>query len=380
MNTIQNSPNPNFLYLDKTIPKQRISLLQGGTRSGKTFSIIYYILHLCKKYNGLEIDICRDTFATLKSTVWKDFKSVLIEHHLYNVANHNKTDKIYLLNGNTITYYGADDPSKIMGRSRDILWLNECNHLKEDTVDQLFPRTRHKIIGDYNPALPLDHWLDNYIDKYPPFKSTYKDNPFLTKSQIEDIESRKNNPYWWSVYGTGERARPEGAIFNNWEMGPFDGSLPYVWGMDFGFARDPDTLIKVAIDNKANKLYIKEYLYQNGLSTDELINKLSDIITNKNDLIIADCAEGRTITDLRDKGFNVLKSEKGAGSVRAGIKRLQNYSIFVEENSANAIKEFTNYAWHDKKSETPIDDWNHIIDPVRYCENELGRSASFFIV
>ena len=155
--------NPNFDYLHEKLPNQRITLLQGGTRSGKTYATIYFLIDYCLMYSGMEIDICRDTFTALKATAWKDFKDVLISCNLYNDKNHNKTDHSYLLNGNTINYYGADTPDKIHGRSRDILWINEAHQFPQETIDQLFPRTRYKIIADYNPALGLEHWLDPYI-------------------------------------------------------------------------------------------------------------------------------------------------------------------------------------------------------------------------
>jgi len=155
--------NPNFTFLKWKVKNQRITLLQGGTRSGKTYSTIYYLIDLCKRYEGaeLEIDLCRDTFAALKATAWKDFRDVLLKHELYSDRNHNKTDHIYNLFGNYISYYGADNPDKIHGRSRDILWINEAHQFPEETIDQLFPRTRYRIIADYNPAFPQEHWLDH---------------------------------------------------------------------------------------------------------------------------------------------------------------------------------------------------------------------------
>ena len=127
--------NPNYTFLKEKVPKQRWTCLQGGTRSGKTYATIFFIIDLCRKHEGIEIDIVRDTFTALKQTVWKDFKEVLIEYGLYDAANHNKTDHIYSLLGNTINYYGADDPAKIHGRKRDILWANEAHQFKEETIN-----------------------------------------------------------------------------------------------------------------------------------------------------------------------------------------------------------------------------------------------------
>jgi phage terminase large subunit len=370
--------NPNFTYLKENVPKQRATLLQGGTRSGKTFATIYYIIWFCRKYSGVEIDICRSTYTALKSTVWKDFKDILMKHNLYDQRLHNKTDKIYILNGNYISYYGADDPQKIHGRKRDILWLNEANQLDEETVDQLFVRTNHKVIMDYNPALELDHWLDKYIDKFPPCKTTYKDNPFLTDAQINEIESKKNNAYWWSVYGCGERARPVGAIFSNWSEGQFDESLPYCYGQDYGFSVDPTTLIKVAVNEKKKKIHVHELLHTtNALGTEEIFNTNKRLIDKPTDLIVADAAEDRLIHDLRQKGLNIIPCKKGAGSVVAGITALQDYEIVVTPESMNVKKELNNYCWNDRKSGIPIDDWNHCIDPLRYAQGYLSRPKMF---
>jgi len=369
--------NPNFTFLKETVPLQRWTLLQGGTRSGKTFSAIYYIIWLCERYKGLEIDILRDTYTALKATVWKDFKQVLVKHSLYNPLHHNKTDKMYNLNGNVISYYGCDDPGKVHGRSRDILWLNECNQLDEETIDQLSARTRHKIIGDYNPALPTEHWLDSYIDQYKPIITTYLDNPHLTEDQIADIESKRNNEYWWIVYGTGERTKPVGVIFNNWTEREFDESLPFCYGMDFGYVNDPTTLVKVAKCNKTMKMYVKEFMYDKGLSTKQISTLLTQLI-DPSETVIADNAEPRLIQELRDLGHEVHPCKKGKDSIRNGITQMQDYEICVDPNSHNIKKELNNYRWHAKIHNQPVDDYNHLIDAIRYASDELQASPFFF--
>ena len=365
--------NPNFDYLHEKINEQRIILLQGGTRSGKTYATIYFLIDFCLLYTGMEIDLVRDTFTALKATAWKDFKDVLLSLDLYHDKYHNKTDHSYELNGNTINYYGADTPDKIHGRSRDILWINEAHQFPQETIDQLFPRTRYRIIADYNPALGLEHWLDPYIEKHPPLVTTYKDNPFLTQSQIEDIESRKSNQYWWTIYGSGERANRQGAIFTNWTMGDFDNSLPYVYGQDYGFSVDPTTLVKVAVDEKKKIIYADEKFYSTvGMGTNEIF-EANKQATKPNDLIIADSAEPRLIDDLRRKGTNIIPCEKGAGSVSAGITKMQDYQIVITPTSHNLRKELSNYIWNDKKAGIPVDAFNHICDCLRYSVMYLTK-------
>jgi phage terminase large subunit len=365
--------NPNFDYLHDKINEQRIILLQGGTRSGKTYATIYFLIDFCLLYTGMEIDLVRDTFTALKATAWKDFKDVLLSLDLYHDKFHNKTDHTYELSGNIISYYGADTPDKIHGRSRDILWINEAHQFPQETIDQLFPRTRYRIIADYNPALGLEHWLDPYIEKHPPLVTTYKDNPFLTQSQIEDIESRKSNQYWWTIYGSGERANRQGAIFTNWTMDEFDNSLPYVYGQDYGFSVDPTTLIKVAVDEKKKIIYADEKFYSTvGMGTNEIF-EANKQATKPNELIIADSAEPRLIDDLKRKGTNIIPCEKGAGSVSAGITKMQDYQIVITPTSHNLRKELSNYIWNDKKAGIPVDAFNHCIDPLRYSTMYLTK-------
>lgn len=357
--------NTNYLYLQDKLPKQRWVLLQGGTRSGKTYSVLHYLIALCLDYpNGkLEIDIVRNTFKLVKSTTWKDMQDILEEMNLYDLNNHNKTDHIYKLNGNKIYYYGADDPGKAHGRKRDIIFLNECNQIDEDTIDQIAPRTTYRIIADYNPAIGDDHWLDRYIEKYPPIVTTYKDNPFLTAEQVVDIESKKDKPYWWTVYGTGQRAKREGVIFPNWEYGEMDESLTYYYGLDFGYKNDPDACVKVALDEKRQILYCKEIFYEYGNSVNDIADSVRGLPQG---LIVADSAEQRLIDHLIHKaGRSIRKVKKGAGSVLNGLRLMENYKIVITKDSQNLRKELNNYSWMEKR-EVPIDDYNHLIDSIRY--------------
>lgn len=358
--------SPNFTYLNESVPKNRWTLLQGGTRSAKTYSVLQWIISLCMDYKnaGIEIDIVRSVNRALKATAWKDFEDILKVLGLYDLNNHNKSEQIYRLNGNLINYYGTDDAQKVHGRKRDILYCNEINQIPEETIDQLAPRTTYRIIGDYNPAIGTIHWLDRYIAKYPPLITTYKDNPFLTPEQIEDIESKKDKPYWWSVYGCGERAKLEGVIFPDYEIGEFDESIPYYYGLDFGFVKDPDACDKVAIDEKKGIIYIDEQFHEYNQTISELSNKIKQLPQGN---IIADSAEQRLIDDL---GFrsqrHIVPVKKGAGSVMQGITLMQNYKIVVTERSVNTIQELNNYAWSDKGKQMPIDDFNHHIDAIRY--------------
>jgi len=358
--------NPNYLYLRDKLPEQRWVFLQGGTRSGKTYSVLHYLIALCLDYpNGkLEIDIVRNTFKLVKSTTWKDMQDILEDMNLYDLNHHNKTDHIYNLNGNTINYYGADDPDKAHGRKRDIIFLNECNQIDEDTIDQIEPRTTYRLIADYNPAIGDDHWLDRFLETYPPLKTTYRDNPYLTPDQVASIESRKDKPYWWTVYGTGERAKREGVIFPNWEYGEFDTSLPFYYGLDFGYKNDPDACVKVAIDEKREIIYVDELFYDYGNTINEIAKRVKELPKAP---MVADSAEQRLINHLVTKSGQAIRPvKKGQGSVLQGIKLMENYKIVITKRISNLKVEMNNYSWSDKSATAPIDDYNHAIDAIRY--------------
>jgi len=99
----------------------------------------------------------------------------------------------------------------------------------------------------------------------------------------------------------------------------------------------------------------------------------------QNKLIIGDCAAKTTIQDLRRKtneerkSLNLIPCVKKAGSVLSGIQKIQKYKLIVTKNSLNLKNELNNYVWLDKKSDTPIDDFNHLLDPLRYAVDYLDR-------
>jgi len=375
--------NPNYTFLRERVPQQRITLLQGGTRSGKTYAGVDFLIRLCRDYagSGIEIDIVRLTFKSLKATVWSDLIKRLKEFKIYNADHYNKSDCIYTLFGNPITGYGVDDDAKVHGRSRDILWANEGNQFPKETIDQLFPRTRHRVIIDYNPNLGLDHWLDPYIDQYPPLITTYKDNPHLTAAQIADIESKKDDPFWWKIYGTGERASREGVIFERVSVGEFPEHLPYCYGQDFGWSVDPTTLVRVAVDKTNKKIYVDETWYSKGeqLGTDDLVRKNRAHTLKVNDLIVADDhgQQQRIVRDLQNGGLNIIGSTRTSKSVISGITKMLDYEIVYTSRSLNVRKELSNYIWNDKKAGIPIDEHNHTIDAIRYAFEYLTYGGGF---
>lgn len=194
---------------------------------------------------------------------------------------------------------------------------------------------------------------------------------YLSKSFIDKAERiQKDKPKeYYHTYIGGWLEKAEGVIYEDWIEGEFDNTLPYCYGLDFGF-NDPDALTKVAVNHAQKKIYLEECYFQNGTGTDALFNIL-DSIVGKKDLIIGDAASKRLIFDLYDKGLNILACTKGGGSVGRGIKTIQGYTLVVTPDSNNLKKALNNYHWHDKRSETPNHEWSDLCDSFRYAAMEL---------
>lgn len=192
---------------------------------------------------------------------------------------------------------------------------------------------------------------------------------------FDNMKINKPNRYKHIVLG-GWLDKLEGCVIEDWRIGAFNDSLPSVYGMDFGYVNDPTTLVKVATDD--NNIYTKLKLHKIGMSTSDIANFLEHNV-DKTDLILADCAEPRLIEELQVEGFNIVPCRKGKDSVKNGLARLNEKIIVSEEDDIEFHKELNNYVWNDKKSNTPIDKYNHVIDAVRYANDELTTDNNFWI-
>ena len=373
----------NIVYDHLLNSDKKIIVEQGGTRSGKTYNIILWIIfEYCTNNRNKVITVCRKSFPSLRATVLRDFMSILEGHNLYNEKFHNKSNSEYYLFGNLIEFISLDQPQKIRGRKRDLLFINEGNELFWEDWQQLIFRTQERIIIDFNPSDEY-HWIYDKVlprDDCAFFKTTYLDNPFVEESIKKEIELlRDTDEQYWQIYGLGERAASRSTVFRYAEVShiPEDAEL-VAYGMDFGFTNDPSTLVSVY--TKDINLYVKEHLYRTAMTTTD-IHKflLSEKLENKP--IYADSAEPRLIEELRRMGHNIFPSLKGKDSVNAGIDLLKRYKINILSTSSNAISEFRNYKWKEDKTgallNTPVDDNNHIIDPCRYATYSILSKPRF---
>ena len=399
--------NPKYKELYTT--DKRYILITGGRGSGKSFEVSTFLNLLTYEQNH-RVLFTRYTMTSAGLSIIPEFIEKI---DLLDVGNHFNVTRDSIVNTQTssdIIFKGIKTSSgtqtanlkSLQGVSTFV--LDEAEELIDEGVfDKIDLSIRRKDVNNrvilvMNPSTK-EHWIwqrwfeghTKYLEiegvqvpisTHPDIchiHTTYLDNaPNLSESylnQIERIKLTNNHKYKHIVLG-GWLDKAEGVIFDNWIEGEFDESLPYIWGADYGYVTDPSTLVKVAV--KDNKLYLKECMYLQGLSTQQIGDEYSRHVA-KDELIIGDNAEPRLINELWDMGFNIQPCTKGKDSIRLGIANMQEYEIIVDPDSHNLKKELNNYAWHDKKSNTPVDNYNHLIDASRYAFTDLTESNTFFV-
>ena len=377
MRTLQS--NVVFRHLETS--NKRIVIEQGGTRSGKTYNILLWIIFsYALKNSGKTVTICRKTYPALRTSAMRDFIEILRAYELYDEKNHNKSSSEYHLNGNLIEFISLDQPQKVRGRKRDLLFINEANELHWEDWQQLVFRTTGRIIIDYNPSDEF-HWIYERVktrDDAEFHITTYKNNPFLEDSIIKEIELLKQTDQnYWRVYGLGEVGSGKSLIFRTELIDRIPDNARFIsYGMDFGYTNDPTTLI--AIYTHDTNLYFDEKIYRTNMTNQDIANELGRLEIGRRDEIYADSGEPKSIEEIYRMGWNIKPATKGRDSVNIGIDMLKRYALHVTKESTNTIKEFRNYKWKEDKNgvvlNTPVDMFNHSIDAIRYgCYTKLSR-------
>lgn len=373
----------NVVYKHLLNSKKKIIVEQGGTRSGKTFNILLYLIfNYCLRHKNKTITIARKTFPSVRATVMRDFIDILKQHNFYREELHNKSSSEYILNNNLIEFISVDQPQKIRGRKREFLFINEANELDYEDWQQLIFRTTEKIIIDYNPSDEY-HWIYDKVltrDDVEFYKTTYKDNPFLNNSIIEEIERLKEtDEQYWQIYGLGEKGTSKATIFNYHECDKIPEDAEFIsYGADAGYTNDPSTLVSVY--RKDHNLYIQEHLYRTMMTTKDLSDHFKLVGVGRN-TIYFDAAEPRLIAELRRMGHNVQPSLKGRDSINAGIDLLKRFKIHLTSDSDNLIMEFRNYKWQEDRSgkltNKPVAKNDHLIDAARYATYSILSRPNF---
>lgn len=358
-------------YFGFTLDNSPYFLLQDGTvahNSSKTYSIVQWLVHRCISTPNTTVSIVRNTLPAVKRSVFRDFLQIINDWGVYNPKNLNKSELIYYFdNGSWIEFFSCENEQKLRGPKRQILYVNEANEISYLEWQQLQMRTTVFSILDYNPSFSEEHWINqvNQERKTCFWVSTYKDNPFLEQRIIDEIESLQwKNPSLWQVYGLGQRAMVEGLVFPKFEIVSYmpTGTMQHRFGgQDLGYSSDPSAGVEVRIYGK--DLYINELFYRTQMLTNDLIKEWKKLDWSPK--IISESADPRLIDELYNAGLDIWPVHKYAGSIQAGIMKMQEFNIKITKQSINVIKEFRNYTYRQDKEgkwlDQPIDSFNHCV-------------------
>lgn len=354
----------------------RFIVNQGGSRSSKTYSIAQkYIIKLLQE-SGKTLTITRKSTPSLRASVLRDFMEILVNLDLYDSKNHNKTENIYILNGNLVEFVGMDNPQKKRGAKRDYLWMNEANEFSLEDFRQLNMRTTTEVTLDFNPSDEF-HWIyDEVMEREDCtfIKSTYQDNPFLDKSIVAEIERYKEiDENYWRVFGLGERGASQATVFtNNWEIVP---SLPdnydeHAYGVDFGF-NHPMTMVRVVM--KDDCLYWDEMYYERGKITKHLIDFVLSQNISPREAIICDHEKDR-IAEFVQAGFIMTRKADKQDKI-SKLDIIKTKKMYITERSVNLIKEMRNYKFKVDRDGNVLDDVVKVnddaIDAAQYASTYL---------
>lgn len=354
--------------------RKRIRAVCGGTSASKTISILLYLIDKAQSTKNKKISVVSESFPHLKRGAIRDFMDIMTQHQYFDDERWNATDKIYTFpTGSFIEFFSVDEPDKVRGPRRDVLFINECNNIPYEAYDQLSIRTKEQVWLDWNPT--NEFWFYDMVQGNQDvdfITLTYKDNEALDPAIVAAIESHRENRNWWRVYGEGQLGEVEGKIYRDWRIVddiPHEARLER-YGLDFGYSQDPTAIMAVYYYNGG--YILDEVLYQKGLSNKQIADALLNV---PKALTIADSAEPKSIDDIRSYGVSVMPSVKGPGSISRGISHVQGQRMSITKRSVNAIKEYRNYLWKTAKDgrivDVPESGFDHAMDAVRYAMESL---------
>lgn len=357
------------VFEDLITTDKRICVFQGSSRASKTYNILIYWVYKLLQEDNKVLSIVRKTLPALKGSVLRDLKEILIKFGVYEQSKWHSVDGYFELGTNIIEWFSVDDETKLRGRKRDYLFINESTEVTSDEYTQLVLRTSGRIVLDLNPSL-WKSWIYDLENQPDVFYTivTYKDNPFLEQSLIDEIEKLKTRDQnLWRVFGEGQKGIPTRVVFNHQQI--YD-TLPQSakllgYGIDVGY-NDPNTLVRIYKDD--DSIYCEELLYLRNTTISDFIYKIKDLNLNYTDDFIVDSAAPQAIAEMVRAGINAKPVKKD--TILSGIDQIKRSNFFVHKDSKNLQEELNSYVWKSDKNGTnldePEDKNNHIIDAIRY--------------
>lgn len=392
--------------------KGRYRVCKGSRASKKSkTAALWYIVNLMK-YDGANLLVVRKVFRTLKDSCFTELKWAVNRLGVQNLweIKESPLEMTYKPTGQKIYFRGLDDPLKITSITVEKgylcwAWIEEAYEIaSEKDFNMLDESIRGAIPSDsglfkqitltFNPWNER-HWLKSrFFDRDDPevlaITTDYTCNEWLDESDKRVFESmRVNNPRRYQVAGLGNWGIVDGLVYENWEEKAFDlseitslSNIRAVFGLDFGYTNDPTALFCGLADREAKTLWVFDELYKKGMSNEAIAAEIISMGYGK-EKIRADAAEPKSIDRLYSLGLTRIRSaRKGKDSVNSGIDLLRDYRIIIHPKCVNFLTEISNYTWKTDRAtgrclNVPSDDFNHLMDAMRYAAEELSKSDPF---
>lgn len=376
--------------------KGRYRVVKGSRASKKSKTTALWYIYNIMKYKDANLLVVRKTFRTLKDSCFKELKWAvkrLQVEHLWDFTV-SPLEAVYKPTGQRIYFRGLDDPLKVTSIAVDVgclcwMWIEEAYEvMKEDDFNILDESIRgecpeglfKQITLTFNPWNER-HWIKKrFFDAEPDedilaITTNYLCNEWLDKADLKVFETmKKNNPRRYAVAGLGGWGIVDGLIYENWREEAFTLDIikgcKSAFGLDFGYTNDPSAFFVGFVDIENKKLYVWDEIYKKGMSNKKIYEEITSAGYNKEN-ITGDSAEPKSIDELKGYGLRIKGAEKGKDSITNGIQWIQDLEIIIHPRCVNFLTEISNYTWDkdkfDKKLNKPIDDFNHLMDAMRYA-------------
>ena len=389
--------------------KGRYKVVKGSRASKKSKTTALWIIYNMMKYKNANTLVVRKVFRTLKDSCYSDLRWAINRFQVqdYWEFKESPLEITYKPTGQKILFRGFDDPLKITSISVSVgslcwCWIEEAYELTDETAFNMLDESIRGIVEEplfkqiiisFNPWNER-HWLksrffDKVDDNILALTTNYQCNEWLDdadKKLFEDM--KKNNPRRYQVAGLGNWGIVDGLVYENWQELEFDWreilnkrqKAKAVFGLDFGYTNDPAAFFCGILDQEQKEIYVFDEIYQKGMQNTAVYNNIEKLGFKK-EIIVADSAEPKSIDHLKGLGlYRIKASKKGKDSINAGIQFIQDFKIFIHPRCVNFLTEISNYAWDKDKFgkavNKPIDDFNHLMDAMRYALEDYMRNNS----
>ena len=389
--------------------KGRYKVVKGSRASKKSKTTALWIIYNMMKYKNANTLVVRKVFRTLKDSCYSDLRWAINRFQVqdYWEFKESPLEITYKPTGQKILFRGFDDPLKITSISVSVgslcwCWIEEAYELTDETAFNMLDESIRgvveeplfkQIIISFNPWNER-HWLksrffDKVDDNILALTTNYQCNEWLDdadKKLFEDM--KKNNPRRYQVAGLGNWGIVDGLVYENWQELEFDWreilnkrqKAKAVFGLDFGYTNDPAAFFCGILDQDQKEIYVFDEIYQKGMQNTAIYSNIEKLGFKK-EIIVADSAEPKSIDHLKGLGlYRIKASKKGKDSINAGIQFIQDFKIFIHPRCVNFLTEISNYAWDKDKFgkavNKPIDDFNHLMDAMRYALEDYMKNNS----